>query len=214
VVDTPVQQIASLREQKKARTRRSLINEAIDLCLRQGYENTTIEQISEAADISPRTFSRYFASKDAVFIAVLDDLANEIVAELLAHPSELGPLEELRAAHMAVLSRAAQRPLAGLTAERVVLSLRVVYSSPALRQAAIEYRSKPAMEALANHMGVPIGDKRVELAVALFATTIVSACTDVVAGALDVALGPNVVMERLEETLGDVAHFAAALQLP
>jgi AcrR family transcriptional regulator len=214
VVDTPVQRIASLRERKKARTRLVLINEAIDLCLRHGYENTTIEQISEAADISPRTFNRYFASKDAVFIAVLDDLANEIVAELVAHPSALGPLEELRAAHMAVLSRVAQRPLGGLTAERIVLSLRVVYSSPALRQAAVEYRSEPAMETLANHMGVPVGDRRLELAVALFATAIVSACMYMVTGAPDAPLGPTGVMERLEGTLGAVAHFAAALQLP
>ena len=82
MIDTSVQQIASLRERKKARTRRTLIDAAVDLCLRQGYESTTVEQISDAADISPRTFSRYFASKDAVFIAVLDDLATEIVAEL------------------------------------------------------------------------------------------------------------------------------------
>jgi AcrR family transcriptional regulator len=214
VIDTSVQQIASLRERKKARTRRTLIDAAVDLCLRQGYESTTVEQISDAADISPRTFSRYFASKDAVFIAVLDDLATEIVAELVAHPSQLGPLEELRAAHVAVLSRVARGPVAGLSSDRIVLILRVVYSSPTLRQAAIEYRSAPAMQTLADHMGVPVDDKRVELAVALFATTIVSACTDVVAEGDDVPLGPNVVMQRLEETLGDVAHFASELRLP
>ena len=214
MIDAPVQQFVGLRERKKARTRRMLIDAAVDLCLRRGYENTTIEQISEAADVSPRTFSRYFASKDAVFIAVLDDLADEIVAELKAHPSEQGPLEELRAAHMAVLGRVAQRPLARLTADRIVLILRVVYSSPTLRQAAMDYRSKPAMETLANHMGVPVSDKRVELAVALFATTIVSACTDVVAGAGDVPLGPTLIMERLDETLGEVAQFAAELQVP
>jgi AcrR family transcriptional regulator len=214
VPEPSVEQIASLRERKKARTRRMLIDAAVDLCLKQGYENTTVEQISMAADISPRTFSRYFASKDAVFIAVLDDLATEIVAELIAHPTELGPLEELRAAHMAVLSRVAKRPLAGLTADRIVLILKVVYSSPTLRQAAIEYRSEPALAALAKHMGVPVDDKRVELAVALFSTTIVSACTDVVASATDVPLGPDVIMQRLEQTLGDVAHFAAELRLP
>jgi AcrR family transcriptional regulator len=213
VVESSAPQIATLREQKKARTRRLLIDAAVDLCLRQGYDTTTVEQITEAADISPRTFSRYFASKDAVFIAVLDDLAHEIVAELVAYPSELGPLERLRAAHMAVLSRIAQRPLAGLTADRIVLILRVVYSSPTLRQAAIEYRSKQAMETLANHMGVPVDDKRVELAVALFATTIVSACTDVV-GAADVPPGPHAVMQRLEDALAEVAHFAAELKLP
>lgn len=214
MADSSVAQLEGLRERKKARTRRELIDAAVDLCLQRGYENTTVEDISTAADVSPRTFSRYFASKEAVFIGVLDDLAREIVAELIANPTELGPLEELRSAHVAVLSRIAEKPSAGLTAGRFAVILRVVYSSPTLRQAAIEYRSEAAMAALAEHMGVPVGDERIELAAALFATTIVSACKDMVANVADDNLTPTAAMERLDETLGDVAGFAAELQLP
>ena len=206
--------ILGLRERKKARTRKVLIDAAVDLCLDRGYENTTVEDIASAADISPRTFSRYFASKDAVFIGVLDDLAQEILAELTANPTGSGPLEELRSAHMTVLGRIAERPLAGLTPDRFMVILRVVYSCPTLRQAAIDYRSDAAMAALAGHMGVPVGDKRVELAAALFATTIVNACTDVAGSVSDENLTPTAVMERLDETLGDLAGFAAELKLP
>ncbi|MDT5176140.1 MAG: hypothetical protein QOJ95_338, partial [Mycobacterium sp.] len=141
--------MSGLRDRKKAYTRRMLINTAVALCVKQGYENTTIEQICDTVEISPRTFSRYFASKDAVFVAVIDDLAEEIAAELNAQAVEHGPMEALRAAHISVLSRVAERrPVAGLTAERIVQILQVVYSSDTLRQAAMEYRSPAAMDAL------------------------------------------------------------------
>ncbi|MBJ7340952.1 TetR family transcriptional regulator [Mycolicibacterium sp.] len=210
-----VVQLAGLRERKKAYTRRLLIDMAVELCVKQGYENTTIEQIAEAVEVSPRTFSRYFASKDAVFIAVIDELSQEITAELDAQPSGLGPIEALRAAHVSVLTRVAQRrPVAGLTAERIVLILQVVYSSDALRQAATDYRNPAAMEALARHMGVAPDDRRLELAVTLFTTTIVSACQDVAASDPDVELGPDFVLKRMDEALGDLVRFATELQMP
>ena len=55
-----------LRELKKQRTRATLVDSAARLCARQGYEQTTVDQIAAAADVSPRTFSRYFPNKEAV----------------------------------------------------------------------------------------------------------------------------------------------------
>jgi sugar phosphate isomerase/epimerase len=95
-----------------------------------------------------------------------------------------------------------------------VLILQIVSSSDTLRHAAMEYRSPAAMEALASHMGVAPDDKRLELAVALFSTTIVTACTDAAASDSDVPLGPDFVKDRLEKALSDMAQFAADLQLP
>lgn len=190
-----------------------LVDAAVELCVKRGYDNTTVEQIAAEADISTRTFSRYFATKEAVFIAILDDLATEVVVELTLQPADLGPMEALRAAHMTVLGRVSRRPLVGLTTDRIALILRVVNSSDALRQAAIDYRYPAAMEILARHMGVAPDDKQLDLAVALFSTTIVSACSDLVDHTGEVRLGPDVVMERLDETLCRVAQFAADMDV-
>jgi AcrR family transcriptional regulator len=52
-----------------------LIGAAAELCVKQGYDNTTVEQIAAAAaDVSPRTFSRYFPTKESVVAAVADEM--------------------------------------------------------------------------------------------------------------------------------------------
>lgn len=62
----------ALRERKKANTRDAIEQATLRLFDRQGYEATTVEQIADAADVSVRTFYRYFDSKDAVIFARFD----------------------------------------------------------------------------------------------------------------------------------------------
>jgi AcrR family transcriptional regulator len=59
----------ALREQKKQQTRVVLERVALDLFKAHGYDNTTVEQIAAAAEVSVRTFYRYFAAKDDVLFA-------------------------------------------------------------------------------------------------------------------------------------------------
>ncbi|RAY15619.1 TetR family transcriptional regulator [Actinomadura craniellae] len=53
-----------LRERKKAATRQSLYEAAVRLAVEHGLENVTVEAIADAAGVSRRTFSNYFAGKD------------------------------------------------------------------------------------------------------------------------------------------------------
>jgi len=81
----------SLRERKKRKTQQALQAAAIRLMTENGFAGTTIEQIADAAEVSPRTFFRYFATKEAV---LLTDLQDEIVAAYLDHaPAELSIID-------------------------------------------------------------------------------------------------------------------------
>src|SRR5215208_4724960 len=84
----PEQPAFGLRERKRTRTRLMIQPEAMRLVELQGYEQTTVEQIAEAAAISPRTFFRYFPTKeDVVLWEEYDPLAVEILASRPAHES-------------------------------------------------------------------------------------------------------------------------------
>ncbi|WP_433438692.1 TetR/AcrR family transcriptional regulator [Nonomuraea sp. CA-141351] len=79
-----------LRERKKEKTRLAILDAALDLFLEQGYESTTVEQIAGAVEISPRTFFRYFTSKDHL-VLWFHDHGEEILLETLASRPEDEP---------------------------------------------------------------------------------------------------------------------------
>jgi AcrR family transcriptional regulator len=185
----------------------------MELCLKQGYEQTTVEQIAAAADVSPRTFSRYFATKDAVFLTLIEDVAEEVAVAMDSVPDAFGPLEAVRQAHVEVLTRVAGRQIGRLTTERVALMLRVFNNSDNLRRSAFEFRHDPTRVALANRMGVDVRDRRVTLVLAIFTSVIGASCGDLITDTDTVRLGPMVMVDRLNEAFGQLARFAADLQV-
>src|SRR5262249_33002692 len=85
----------SLRERKKARTRASIREHALRLIREQGYDATTVEQIAEAAEVSPSTFFRYFPTKEDVVLR--DDLDLLWMDAFRAQPPGLSPIAAMRA---------------------------------------------------------------------------------------------------------------------
>ncbi len=85
-----------LRERKKIKTREAIRREAIRLFEAYGYATTTVEQIAEAADVSPSTFFRYFANKEALLIP--DQLMDPIIPAFINAPPEFSPVAAYRLA--------------------------------------------------------------------------------------------------------------------
>jgi len=67
------------------------------LALDHGYEQLTVEAITEAADVSVRTFFNYFSSKDDALLGADPDRAWLLAAELAARPVDESPIVALRA---------------------------------------------------------------------------------------------------------------------
>jgi AcrR family transcriptional regulator len=85
-----------LRERKKRRTRASIREHALRLFRENGYHETTVEQIAEAAEVSPSTFFRYFPTKEDVVL--LDDFDVLGMEFFEAQPADLSPVAAFRAA--------------------------------------------------------------------------------------------------------------------
>ena len=116
---------SGLRERKKLKTRESIQRTALRLFEKQGYEETTIEQIAAAAEISPSTFFNYFPTKEDV---VLYDAYDPVAIRMFLERPKDEPLE--------VGLREVLKNLAALfeSDERMILARgRFFFEVPALR---------------------------------------------------------------------------------
>ena len=120
-----------LRERKKAKTRATIREHALRLFRDQGYGATTVEQIAEAAEVSPATFYRYFPTKEDVVLQ--DDLDVLALGELEALPPGLSPLAAVR--------EATARSVARFTAEereRFRVTTALTMAVPEIRARALD----------------------------------------------------------------------------
>ena len=112
-VPAPIHEIPGLRERKKARLRQQIIETAIRLFRKQGYEKTRIDDIVKILEISQPTFFRYFPSKDAVLRDVgkrgFECIAERLKSELSTKANTAERLHRLY--HAMALEAEADRPL-------------------------------------------------------------------------------------------------------
>jgi AcrR family transcriptional regulator len=133
--ESPAARPASLRERKKARTRAAIREHALRLFREQGYHATTVEQIAEAAEVSPSTFFRYFPTKEDVVLQ--DDVDVFIIESFLRQPPGLGLIAAFRAAMTEAFSSMSAEERARME-ETTWLTL----SIPELRARAIDELSR------------------------------------------------------------------------
>jgi AcrR family transcriptional regulator len=170
LMSTQTDRPAGLRERKKLKLRRTIQAEALRLFETQGYEQTTVEQIAEAAETSTTTFYRYFPTKEDV---VLDDDFDAIIAATVAARPAGEPLTAtIRAAAAAVVTAGeADR-------EQSITRLRLMGAVPALdaRYAAEERKTVALLTTLlADRTGRPVGDYQLALTAAALAAVLFTA---------------------------------------
>jgi AcrR family transcriptional regulator len=129
--EASVSERPGLRERKKARTRAAIREHALRLFREQGYAATTVDQIAEAADVSPSTFFRYFPTKEDVVLQ--DEMDVIAIGEFEKQPAEMSTVAAFRAASRALFEKLSEEEL-GRLRETAELTLTV----PELRARAMD----------------------------------------------------------------------------
>ncbi len=101
------------REAHKAQTRAALLEAAGQLFAVRGYEATTVREIAEAAQVTERTFYRYFEGKEALVAQEAVRWIETLGEAIVARPATEAPLEAVAGALGAVLRAAPDGGLGG-----------------------------------------------------------------------------------------------------
>ena len=162
------------RERKKRQTRDALLQAALTLFEEQGYEHTAVREITDAVDVSERTFFRYFASKEDLVISFIRERTEVFVRSLAARPAAEEPLTAIRHAfHDSLAGRSALAEDADGDGVRTYLKVvGLIEATPALLAANLRFLHEhegDIVQVLADREGVDAAtDRRPRLLAALF----------------------------------------------
>ncbi|KRC66846.1 TetR family transcriptional regulator [Aeromicrobium sp. Root236] len=152
-----------LRERKKQKVRLAIRQEAYRLFAQQGYQATTVDQIAEAADVSPSTFFRYYRTKEQL---ILSDDYDPVLAEALARRPKGEPIV---AAIRAALAESLLEVLAA-DREELLSRIRLTFDDPDIRAHAMEEQLRNQDEVarvLGLHLDRPAEDLDIRCAAAM-----------------------------------------------
>ncbi|WP_236794137.1 TetR family transcriptional regulator [Amycolatopsis sp. GM8] len=144
-----------LRERKKHRTREALIDAAQSLFCANGFEATTVDQIAEAVDVSPRTFFRYFTSKEDVALALADEQITAMLEQFAAQPADVPVLTGMRQAAVELV-QAYEAEASSADQTRHQLMQQLISTSSTLAAARIE-RGIARLDEIARLVGARMG---------------------------------------------------------
>ncbi|WP_433590837.1 TetR family transcriptional regulator [Nocardia sp. CA-145437] len=158
-----------MREREKARVRRELIDAALLLFERRGFEATTVQEIADAAQVSRRTFHRHFPAKTAVVFSHEKDVMSYLLAALDRRPPGEAVFVALRAALRDFLLDDAELDLRRRQADTARRARLVLIANPQLRQENFTGafgRRDALARSFARRAGLSADDLRAKLAAA------------------------------------------------
>jgi AcrR family transcriptional regulator len=157
----------SLRERRRIRTRRTIQAHALQLFAAKGFQATTIEEIAAAAEMAPRTFFRYFPTKEEVVF--WSEYPPMLAGSVAARPDDEPALEALH--HGIVDGLAAIWDQDG---ERMMERLRLAFRTPALHPRLRQQQAGWAA-AVAEILADRLGERPDNLQVRIIAAAIAAA---------------------------------------
>jgi AcrR family transcriptional regulator len=151
-----------LSERRRRLMRDELGRIAIRLFAERGFDNVTVDEIAAAAGTSPRTFFRYFSTKDEIVLDYERRLQERLLDALRSRPPAEGPVKALRCAYVATSHvEPADR-------QRVLQLGRILEAAPALRARANGERmgeDRAVGQHIAQRLGAHPDDARVRVIV-------------------------------------------------
>ncbi|MBY5437569.1 TetR family transcriptional regulator [Rhizobium leguminosarum] len=151
------------RERKRRQTRERIEQAAMTLFLQRGFEATTIEDITEAADVSKRSFFDYFPSKEEVVFAWQDAFADRLMAAIAARPVDESSVTAVEAAITATVIAAVDEP--GLARGELIHRTPALKARDQLKYAKLEQKLAEAL--LLRKGGDPLERPRMRVLAAI-----------------------------------------------
>lgn len=172
----------TLRERKRNRTREALLDAAVDLFERNGYDGTTVADIAEAADIGTRTFFGYFASKEELLFPDSTRRVDAAVEAIANRTPDDRPVDVLLRALRDVAAPAGQSD--DMVDRRARLRLRLMRTVPAVRGRALQVQLD-AQRTIAAHLSQAYPDELDEVTAAALVGAFVGAINGALLTLLD-----------------------------
>jgi AcrR family transcriptional regulator len=137
------------RERKRRQTRERIEKAAMKLFLERGFDGTTIEDITEAADVSKRSFFDYFPSKEEVVFAWQDSFADDLATAIAARPAGEPIVKVVEEALISAIVAAAADPQSLAIAE-LIRNTPTLCARDQLKYAKLELKLTEALSARAG----------------------------------------------------------------
>jgi len=185
-----------LRERKKQQTRETIARAALRLFAERGYDETTLAEIADAADISPRTIFAYYESKEDILFCNEEKFLDQLKQKLEQRPPGATTVDAIREFISSV-------PEAD---EQARLRKQIVANNPALQmkiRAHIGQLEPLLTESIAKDLHAPSDDIRPRL----LAASMTAAFTTVRDRLLEAEAGEPISHEQAMGTLDEVLEF-------
>lgn len=193
-----------LHEAKQQLVREAIAHAALDLFVTKGFDETTVDDIAQAAGLSRRSFFRYFASKNDLMAQMMITYGHSLAEAIAAAPRSYSPIEVVRDAVLRISALVVEYP-------RSRQIIRIVRASAAAREAQISRRGE-VEDRVAAAFAERLGVRANNTTPALLASLVLSIMDVTLKLWFDQAKGE--ISDIAEQVMADLASLVHAQSAP